>query len=141
MPNSSIPTGEYLIRNVRQGNLAFVEDNNERTPLTANYSTSSFYERWNVISLGNGYYNILNVGSNTYANTGNRAKVGDGVEGVHGKPQQFDISETRVSGQYTIMTTDTRLYWTMLDNQIKTPITLSDVPTDPRSWWIFERRR
>ncbi|PFH47480.1 hypothetical protein AMATHDRAFT_42909 [Amanita thiersii Skay4041] len=139
MAYAPISTGEYLIRNVGRRTFAAIEDSEDRTPLTAIDSRSSDYVRWNVIHVRNGYYNFQNVGSNTYANAGIGATVGDSIGGVHYRPQRFMILESPVHGQYIIATDGSRLRWTVTDDQPDTPITLTDTSPGANTRWIFER--
>ena len=53
-----------------------------------------------VVALANGRYQIKSVGSANFANAGNRPPEGTTVEG-RSDPQQWNIQETRVRGQYT----------------------------------------
>ncbi|PFH45759.1 hypothetical protein AMATHDRAFT_8702 [Amanita thiersii Skay4041] len=134
----SLPNGTYLILNVRQNNSALLPDNNDGTPIvSASPNNADKKQQWIVTAQGN-YFTIQNVNANNFANTGTRAQPGSFVEGRR-PPQQFDISPTRVSGQYTISTTDTRLFWQLPDNQPGSPLLLTDAATDQRSWWLFNR--
>lgn len=135
---ATIPTGRYTITNVRQRNIAFLPDPNDGTPVNANYAQSVDAEKWNVIQLGNGKYHIQNVGNASYANVGNRAPEGSVVEG-RTQAQQWAIQETRVRGQFTISTTDSRCLWGLVDGEIETPIALAGAATDTRNWWIFTK--
>ncbi|KAF8816764.1 hypothetical protein BYT27DRAFT_7181198 [Phlegmacium glaucopus] len=132
----SISSGKYTIVNVRQKNLAYLADPNDGTPVAANYEQGSKKEQWNVNELSNGNYTIKNVGNNMFAVAGNRAGEDAVVEG-RSNSQQWKIQETRVKGQFTIATTDTRLFWGIVDNQEGTPVSLSSTATDTRNSWVF----
>jgi len=132
----SVATGKYTIVNVRQSNLAYLPDGNDGTPLAAFYEQSINKERWNVNKLSNGNYTIRNVDNNMYAVAGNRAGEDAVVEG-RSNIQQWVIQETRVKGQFTIASSDTRLFWGLVDNQENTPISLSQAATDTRNSWVF----
>ncbi|KZT21358.1 hypothetical protein NEOLEDRAFT_1073434 [Neolentinus lepideus HHB14362 ss-1] len=134
----TISTGRYTLTNVRFHNLAFLPDPNDGSPVIANFSQNSPGEKWNVTELGNGNYTFQNVGNASYASAGHRSKVGNYVEG-RSQPQQFSVQETRVKGQYTIATTDSRIFWGLSDSETDTPISLAESATDARNWWIFQK--
>lgn len=133
-----ITTGLYIIKNIKQTNIAALADPNDGSPLAANARSYGDDEKWNVSLLGNGKYTIKNLQQASFANAGNRASAGATVEG-RAQQQQWEIQETRVKGQYTIATTDSRIYWGLADDQPGTPIELSASATDTRNWWSFER--
>ncbi|KAE9383166.1 hypothetical protein BT96DRAFT_929974 [Gymnopus androsaceus JB14] len=133
---SIIQSGRYTICNVKQSNFASLQDPNDGTPVTADSNDFNNTNKWNVIRLGNGKYNFQNVASGSYANTGSRPPVGTTVEG-RPSPVQFVIQETRVKNQFTISTTDSRLYWGLVDDEHQTSVELSDRATDQRNWWVF----
>jgi len=133
-----VETGQYTIVNVRQHNLAYLPDPNDGTPVAANYEQNNTSERWNVNKLSNGNYTIKSVANNMFAVAGNRAAENATVEG-RSSSQQWVIQETRVRGQYTIATTDTRLFWGLVDNQTETPVALASSATDTRNAWIFAK--
>ncbi|KDR66712.1 hypothetical protein GALMADRAFT_147606 [Galerina marginata CBS 339.88] len=133
-----LETSLYTITNVRQNNLAYLADPHDDSPVAANYPQNDKSERWNVNDLGNGRHSIQSQGQNMFAATDNRAPVG---ASVIGSSRRFPwlITETRVKGQYTISTTDTRFFWGLVDNQLETPIVLASSATDSRNAWIFKK--
>ncbi|PFH47482.1 hypothetical protein AMATHDRAFT_6699 [Amanita thiersii Skay4041] len=163
----SLPNGTYLILNVRQNNTAMLPDRNDGTPVVSaspnptdkkqqvrippsfpptraacqqRMTLTIFYghkKQWILTQQGR-YYTLQNFEQNNFANTGTRAQAGFPLEGRR-PPQQFEIAETRVSGQFTVATTDTRLFLQLPDNQPGSPVILTDAATDQRSWWIFQR--
>jgi len=133
----SIESGQYTIVNVRQSNLAYLPDPNDGTPVVANFEQGNTKERWNVNKLSNGNYTIKNVGNNVFAVAGTRAAEGSVVEG-RSNSQQWVVQETRVKGQFTIASSDSRLFWGIVDNQTDTPVTLYSAATDTRNSWIFK---
>ncbi|KAF9067537.1 hypothetical protein BDP27DRAFT_1364862 [Rhodocollybia butyracea] len=134
---SIITSGRYTLRNVRQGNLASLQDPNDGTPLTADTSGFRNTNKWNVTQLGNGRYTFQNVDSGRYANGGNRSPAGSAIEG-RSSATQFVVQETRVKGRYTIATLDSRLYWGLADAEVPTSVELAESAVDQRNWWIFE---
>ncbi|KAF8176475.1 hypothetical protein BJ912DRAFT_1146845 [Pholiota molesta] len=134
----SIETGQYIIVNVRQHNLAYLPDPNDGTPVAANFEQNVLNERWNVNKLSNGNHTIKSVGNNMFAVAENRAGEDTAIEG-RSSSQQWVIQETRVKGHFTIATTDTRLFWGLVDNQTGTPIALASTATDTRNAWIFKK--
>jgi len=133
---ATIATGQYTIVNVRQSNLAYLPDPNDGTPVVANFEQGNTKERWNVNKLSNGNYTIKNVGNSAFAVAGTRAAEGSVVEG-RSTAQQWVLQETRVKGQFTIASSDTRLFWGLVDNQTDTPVTLYAAATDTRNSWLF----
>ncbi|KIP04273.1 hypothetical protein PHLGIDRAFT_15308 [Phlebiopsis gigantea 11061_1 CR5-6] len=137
---SQIQTGRYNIVNVKQRTVATLADPNDGTPLSADTSNFVDTAKWNVTRLGNGKYQLQNVGSANYANVVSRPPVGSTVEGRNA-PTQWVIQETRVRGQYTIATTDSRLFWGLIDEETGTSVELAGSATDQRNWWIFTPTR
>ncbi|PFH48564.1 hypothetical protein AMATHDRAFT_65103 [Amanita thiersii Skay4041] len=134
----SLPNGTYLILNVRQNNAALLQDKNDGTPVVAAPPDEKDQkQQWEVTGQGNNY-TIRNVSAFMFANNGNRAQAGAALEGRRAS-QQYKVVETRVSGQYTIATTDSRFFWQLPDNQTGSTVLLSDAASDQRSWWIFQR--
>jgi len=134
----AIETGTYIIISVRQQNCASLPDPNDGTPVAADSENSSNNQRWNVTKLGNGRYTFKNVGADMFAVSGTRASEGTVVEG-RARAQQWDIQETRVHGQFIISTTDTYQYWSLADNELTTPISLSSIFTYARNRWTFKK--
>jgi len=134
---TTIETGTYVIINVRQQNCASLPDPNDGTPVAADSENSSNKQWWKVTKLGNGKYTFKNVGADMFAVVGTRAAEGAVVEGRE-RAQQWDIQETRVPGQFIISTTDTYEYWSLVDNEQTTPVSLSSIFTDARNRWIFK---
>ncbi|KAK7680335.1 hypothetical protein QCA50_016575 [Cerrena zonata] len=137
---AQIPTGRYIITNVKQRTLATLADPNDGTPVSADARDFVDVAKWNVIRLANGKYQLQNVGSANYANVLNRPPVGTTIEGRN-TPTQWVIQETRAKDQFTIATTDSRLFWGLVDEEIGTSIELASSATDQRNWWIFSPTR
>ncbi|PFH45265.1 hypothetical protein AMATHDRAFT_9611 [Amanita thiersii Skay4041] len=135
----SLPNGTYLIQNVKQNNTAMLPDSNDGTPVVSaspNKTDKMQQARcsalfWLLTGQGS-YFTIQNVAQNNFANTGTRAQPGVALEGRR-PPQQFEIAESRVASQFTIATTDTRLFLQLPDNQTGSPVILTDAATDQRS--------
>ncbi|PFH48559.1 hypothetical protein AMATHDRAFT_5701 [Amanita thiersii Skay4041] len=132
-----LPPATYLIVNVRQNKAAFLKDGNDGTPVvSAVLAEKEKKQHWEVTAQGS-YFSIKNLSAERFANTGVRAQTDDPVEGRK-STQQYDIVETGTAGQYTIATTDSRLFWHLPDSQDGSPIILSSAATDQRSMWTFK---
>ncbi|KAK7686068.1 hypothetical protein QCA50_010880 [Cerrena zonata] len=140
MAQLQIQTGRYIITNVKQRTFATLADPNDGTPVSADTEDYVDIAKWNVIRLANGKYQLQNVGSAQYANVMNRPPVGTTVEGRN-TATQWVIQATRVRDQYTIATTDSRLFWGLVDEEIGTSIELAASATDHRNWWTFTPTR
>ncbi|TDL18168.1 hypothetical protein BD410DRAFT_900951 [Rickenella mellea] len=132
----SVPTGRYLIRNVRW--LCYLElpDPNDASEVISAVEENKMTQWWNVVDLGNGKHSVMNQGSANYANSGFRAQKGSAVVG-RSNLQQFKITECRVKGTYTIGPTDVQLYWGLSDDQLGTPVQLDAIPNTERNQWFF----
>ncbi|PFH46104.1 hypothetical protein AMATHDRAFT_8212 [Amanita thiersii Skay4041] len=138
MSRSLLPNGTYTILNVRQNSSVMLPDSNDSSPVVAApINKADIKQQWIVTTVGK-YHTIKNFGTNNFASTGNRAGVDAHVEGRR-PSQQFKVRVSRTPGQYTIITTDTRLFWSLPDNQTGTPVSLSPVATGRRGSWVFER--
>ncbi|KAF8189399.1 hypothetical protein BJ912DRAFT_903477 [Pholiota molesta] len=142
-----IRSGRYFIINCHPeaSNLAYLPNPNSAEPVEARFQQNEPGEQWDVINRKNGHHSIQNFGHKNYAQSGSRSKVGAVVTGMDSKQggQMWLIQKTRGEEQsYTISTTDSLsdpfLGWGIVDNQQGTKITLSNVPTDPRNWWVFK---
>ncbi|OSX57308.1 hypothetical protein POSPLADRAFT_1041779 [Postia placenta MAD-698-R-SB12] len=135
-----IPTGRYIIQNIRSKNQLQLPDPNDGSPVqaTSEDHTGTIPLRWNIVQLGNGKYTIQNQDNASYANCGHRSSPGDEVVGRR-NGQQFSIQETRVRGQYTIAPSDSQLCWSLPDDELDTPVVLASSFTDSRNQWQFIR--
>ncbi|KAF8805909.1 hypothetical protein BYT27DRAFT_7168910 [Phlegmacium glaucopus] len=132
-----IKSGRYFIINVQTKNQAFLPNPNSAEPVQSRYKQDDPGEQWNIIDRKNGHHGIVNVRHKQYAASGNRAVAGEQVIGWE-RDQTWLIQKTRVKGQYTISTTDSKRFWGLTDVEQGTPIALADVYTDPRNWWMFK---
>ncbi|KAF8816765.1 hypothetical protein BYT27DRAFT_7127331 [Phlegmacium glaucopus] len=135
----SIETGQYNIVNVWQHNLAHLPASNDGTPLAGNPEKNDLKERWNVKNLGNGNYTVKSASNNMFAFAGNRAREGAVIKGSSSS-QEWVIKETRVQGQFSIIASDTGLFWGLVDDRTGTPVALASTVSDCRNAWYFQKR-
>ncbi|TCD71809.1 hypothetical protein EIP91_003152 [Steccherinum ochraceum] len=134
-----IPTGTYVVSNVSSSNIAYLQDGNDGTPVTAESNDQTNKGKWIVERLSNGNYTFKNFEyPSRYANVGNRPSTGVTVLGRSG-PTQYVIQETRETGRYTIKPTDADPIWGSPDRQTGTPVELRASFGDRANWWSFTR--
>ncbi|EED77919.1 predicted protein [Postia placenta Mad-698-R] len=132
----TIPTGRYVIQNVRSKNQLQLPDPNDGSRVQAtsqdttgtgplkvgHYYVLSPYSLRLTAKLGNGKYTIQNQTHASYACCGPRAPLGGEVV----------VHHSRDEDQRPL-----RLYWGLPDDALETPVGLASTFTDTRNHWQF----
>ncbi|KAI0034507.1 hypothetical protein K488DRAFT_69083 [Vararia minispora EC-137] len=137
MPNS-ITDGTYTLTHVSSGNIAVLDSNQDRTPVSLGNKSGQDFEKWVVTDQGNGRYTFQNHGQKKFAYVGDNKPAGAAIVGL-ATSQQFAIEETSESFKFRIATTDTGHLWGAQTNQPGAPVDLRSGPTDRRNWWTFNK--
>ncbi|TDL20197.1 hypothetical protein BD410DRAFT_385769 [Rickenella mellea] len=132
----SLINGNYYITNARFKNLAVLRNDDDGTELIAGIIDQAPGEIWEIASLNNNTFSIMNQSFGLYANCRMRPTKGEVVE-AKGLRKQWYIKESRYRGKYMISPLEGYLCWSLDDGVLNTPITLADESNSDKNMWIF----
>ncbi|KAF9032502.1 hypothetical protein BDZ89DRAFT_1063403 [Hymenopellis radicata] len=133
-----IETGLYSITNVGRQRAVQLTNGNLGTPVTIAYYADQESFKWTVTKKDNGNYRIVNKGADRKVYTGDQGQPGTVVT-ARTQDQEWAITETNVSGTYTISTTGTLNNWRCDSGDDASSVTLSH-QDDNNATWSFAKQ-
>ncbi|KAF9025968.1 hypothetical protein BDZ89DRAFT_1067938 [Hymenopellis radicata] len=133
-----IETGVYSITNVGRQRAVQLTNGNLGTPVTIAYYADQDSFKWTVTKKRDGIYRIENKGAARKVYTGDQGQPGTEVT-ARTQDQEWAITETNVSGTYTISTTGTLNNWRCDSGDDASSVTLSH-QADNNATWSFAKQ-
>ncbi|TDL25872.1 hypothetical protein BD410DRAFT_837318 [Rickenella mellea] len=142
----ALPSGEYIIANVRTRNRAAFSNSDDHTDLLSSSGNhATFRDKWLIEPFPNGQYTIINKDYNSMAICDHRPRTGSHVFGVRvpesgaaNKPHYlWDIRSTGVPHVYTVCKpASANLCW-KAELEHGSTITLAEYRRDDSFHWTF----
>ncbi|PFH48059.1 hypothetical protein AMATHDRAFT_87341 [Amanita thiersii Skay4041] len=154
------PPGSYYIFNVKYRNMLYLKFSHEPPcgkprPISRAGDPNG---KWSLTVFDSGNYALQSVSHSCYIATKRGPKLQEHdrvLETRKNLNQYYTVEETKVKGQYTIRTTESKLYWFLPDGESETPVSsvypnqvfvkppsrkveLCEKSSDRSSWWIFK---